>query len=138
MQRTVFYGVAPKRYATRLFSGAVVIKFWRGCLGVGLLNKATADPNYGPVIRVFVHRIFEFGPFWSGNSNTPDESGKRCSILLRKTVLVIVLRLTPGHFKIKNVRGYHFLSKSYLPYTFCAKSEISHYIKELLDLSLSL
>ncbi len=47
---------------------------------------------------VFGPKIYGFGPFWSGNSNTPDELQK---VLLKKackTVLVDSFAATLGHF----------------------------------------
>ncbi len=59
------------REAVTAAVAATILK--RGCLGYPFINKATADPNFTATNRVFTTLFSPFRPFWSGNSNTPDE-----------------------------------------------------------------
>jgi hypothetical protein len=53
---------------------------------------------------VFFGTLFPaFRPFWSGNSNTPDESRNTRFKKVCKTVLPDVSAVTPGHFSYKSV-----------------------------------
>jgi hypothetical protein len=46
---------------------------WLLALRRAYFHKATADPNFTAANRVFGLLFRAFRPFWSGNSNTPDE-----------------------------------------------------------------